>query len=156
MSAPFDNVDLARLRQRRTVKWTLYGSEVLAAWVAEMDFDVAPPVRAALLAAVDREDFGYTEADTSELTNAFAAFVADTYGWMVSPARVFLVADVLAGLAGAFAEFVPPRGPATVSTPAYPPLFEVVELGGREVVPVPFATTDGRSSLDLDAIGAAF
>ena len=26
-----------------------------------MDFDIAPPVRAALLAAVDREDFGYVE-----------------------------------------------------------------------------------------------
>ena len=46
MSGPFD-VDLARLRRRRTVKWSLYGPEVLAAWVAEMDFAVAPVVRAA-------------------------------------------------------------------------------------------------------------
>ncbi len=54
---------LERLRRRRTVKWTLYGPDVLAAWVAEMDFDVAPAVRAAILDAVDREDFGYVEAD---------------------------------------------------------------------------------------------
>jgi cystathionine beta-lyase len=32
----------------------------------------------------------------------------------------------------------------------------VVELGGREVVPVPLLTNDGRSSLDLEAIDAAF
>jgi len=29
------------------VKWSLYGPDVLAAWVAEMDFDVAPVVRQA-------------------------------------------------------------------------------------------------------------
>ena len=45
----FDQVDIAALRRRRTVKWSLYGPDVLAAWVAEMDFDVAPPIRAALL-----------------------------------------------------------------------------------------------------------
>jgi cystathionine beta-lyase len=59
VDAAFDNVDVERLRRRRTVKWTLYGPDVLAAWVAEMDFDVAPVVRAAIVDAVDREDFGY-------------------------------------------------------------------------------------------------
>lgn len=49
MTASFDTVDVERLRRRRTVKWTLYGPDVLAAWVAEMDFDVAPVVRAAIL-----------------------------------------------------------------------------------------------------------
>jgi cysteine-S-conjugate beta-lyase len=49
MTTAFDNVDVDLLRRRRTVKWTLYGPEVLAAWVAEMDFDVAPVVRATLL-----------------------------------------------------------------------------------------------------------
>ena len=62
----FDDVDVERLRRRRTVKWTLYGPDVLAAWVAEMDFDVAPAVRAAILDAVDREDFGYVEADLGD------------------------------------------------------------------------------------------
>ena len=75
MSGPFD-VDVDRLRRRRTVKWSLYGPDVLAAWVAEMDFAVAPVVRAALLEAVDREDFGYLPADLSELTEACAAFLA--------------------------------------------------------------------------------
>ena len=57
------------LRKRRSVKWTLYGADVLAAWVAEMDFDVAPLIRSALIDAVDREDFGYPQADLTELTD---------------------------------------------------------------------------------------
>ena len=76
VSSPFDDVDLDRMRRRRTVKWTLPGSDVLAAWVAEMDFRAAPPIRAALLDAVDREEFGYTEADLSELTTACAGYLS--------------------------------------------------------------------------------
>src|SRR5512135_1349576 len=106
MTWGFDAVDLDRLRRRRTVKWTLYGPDVLAAWVAEMDFDVAPVVRAALLEAVDREDFGYVAAE---------------YGWTVPPARIFPVADVLAGIAGAFDLFLAPGAGVVVPTPAYPP-----------------------------------
>lgn len=153
-SSPFDEVDLDRLRRRRTVKWSLYGPDVLAAWVAEMDFDVAPPVRAALLEAVDREDFGYVPADLSALTGACAAFLLDRYGWQVPATRVFPVADVLTGMAGALDVFVEPGAPVVVPTPAYPPFFEIVELGGRRAVPSPLVRSGGRWSLDVDRIEA--
>jgi cystathionine beta-lyase len=151
----FDAVDLARLRRRRTVKWQLYGPEVLAAWVAEMDFDVAPAVRAAILDAVEREDFGYTEPDLGALTNACADFLAATHGWVVPPTRVFPVSDVLTGISAALDVLVPPGRSVVVPTPAYPPFFEIVELTGREVVAVPLRVTDGVDVLDLDAIDGA-
>lgn len=152
----FDEVDLDGLRRRRTVKWTLHGPEVLAAWVAEMDFRVADPVRAAILDAVDRDELGYVAADLSDLTTACADFLVARYGWSVPPTRVFPVADVLAGIAGALDTFSPPGCPVVVPTPAYPPFFEVVALGGRVPVEVPLATApDGAPTLDLDAIDAA-
>ncbi len=151
----FDDVDLERLRQRRTVKWQLYGPDVLAAWVAEMDFDVAPPVRAALLDAVEREDFGYVEPDLSAMTSACADFFAREYDWVVPPARVFPVADVLTGIAAALDVFVAAGAAVVVPTPAYPPFFEMVELTGRPPVGVPMLRDGGRDTLDLDAIDAA-
>ena len=154
MTGPFD-VDIERLRRRRTVKWSLYGPDVLAAWVAEMDFPVAPVVRAALLDAVDREDFGYLPADLSELTGACAAFLASAHGWTVPPTRIFPVADVLAGISAALDVFAPPGSSVVVPTPTYPPFFEIVELTGRPVVPVPMTVTDGHHALDLDAVDAA-
>jgi cystathionine beta-lyase len=154
-SSRFDAVSVRALRRRRTVKWSLYGPDVLAAWVAEMDFDVAEPVKAALLDAVEREDFGYTPADLTELTTACAGFLADAHGWEVSPARIFPVADVLVGIAGALDVLLPPGGAVVVPTPAYPPFFEIVALGGREVVEVPLASDAGRPVLDVDAIGGA-
>lgn len=151
----FDDVDVDRLRRRRTVKWTLHGPDVLAAWVAEMDFDVAPAVRAALLEAVDREDFGYVVADLSDLTGACADFFAAAYGWSVAPPRIFPVADVLTGIAAALDVFSEPGRPVVVPTPAYPPFFEVVEGTGRPVVALPLVVDGGRDVLDLDAIDRA-
>jgi cystathionine beta-lyase len=155
MPSRFDAVDVDRLRRRNTVKWTLYGPDVLAAWVAEMDFDVAPVVRNALLDAVDREDFGYVAADVSALTTACAGFLDARFGWSVSPARIFPVADVLTGISGALDTFVAPAARVVVPTPAYPPFFEIIELTGREVVAVPLSRAQGRDTLDLDGIDRA-
>jgi cystathionine beta-lyase len=155
MTTPFDDVSLERLRRRRTVKWTLYGPDVLAAWVAEMDFDVAPAVRAAIVDAVDREDFGYVEADLGALATACAAFLESGYGWVVPPARIFPVADVLSAISTALDVFVEAGSGVVVPTPAYPPFFEVVELTGRPVVESPMIREADRDTLDLDAIAAA-
>jgi cystathionine beta-lyase len=155
MTALFDHVDVERLRRRRTVKWTLYGPDVLAAWVAEMDFDVAPVVHAAVLDAVDREDFGYIEADLSALTDGCAAFLASQYGWVVPPARIFPVADVLGGIATALDVFVAPGSSVVIPTPAYPPFFEVVELTGRRALAAPMIREADRDTLDLGAIDAS-
>ena len=35
-----------RLRARRSDKWTRHPPDVLPAWVAEMDFELAPPIKA--------------------------------------------------------------------------------------------------------------
>jgi cystathionine beta-lyase len=155
MTASFDDVSVDRLRRRRTVKWTLYGPDVLAAWVAEMDFDVAPAVRAAIVDAVDREDFGYVEADLGALTSACAAFIETQYGWVVPPARIFPVADVLSAISTGLDVFVEPGSGVVVPTPAYPPFFEVVELTGRPVVESPMIGASHRDALDLDSIDAA-
>jgi cystathionine beta-lyase len=156
MSARFDNVDLDRVRRRRTVKWSLYGPDILAAWVAEMDFDVAPPVRDALLSAVEREDFGYVVGDLSDLAVACAEFLATEYGWEVAPTRLFVVSDVLTGISTALDLFTEPRGSVIVPTPAYPPFFEIIELTGRSVVAVPMVRDGARITLDLEAIDSAF
>jgi cystathionine beta-lyase len=42
-----------------------------------------------------------------------------------------------------------------VPTPAYPPFFEIIGLGGRPVVETPLVVVDGQLGLDLDAIDDA-
>ena len=55
----FEDLDLDRLRRRRSEKWRLYPPDVLPAFIAEMDYDLAEPVLAALRTALDLSDCGY-------------------------------------------------------------------------------------------------
>jgi cysteine-S-conjugate beta-lyase len=151
VSSSFDDVDVDRLRRRRTVKWSLYPDDVLAAWVAEMDFDVAPVVREAIEAAVDRDDFGYLVADLTPLTTACTSFLERRFGWAVAPPRIFPIADVLTGIRASL-EILVPEGPIVVPTPAYPPFFEIVELAQREPVAAPLLHAGQRYELDLTRI----
>ena len=46
-----DEVSLAALRRRSSGKWRTYPSDVLPAWVAEMDFTLTEPIAHALRGA---------------------------------------------------------------------------------------------------------
>ena len=79
--SPFDDVSVERLRRRRTVKWSLYGPDVLAAWVAEMDFDVAPAVKMALLDAGDPLS-APPEGGTVHVLSDFPSVTDRSEGWV--------------------------------------------------------------------------
>jgi cysteine-S-conjugate beta-lyase len=49
---------LARLRTRTSEKWRAYPPDVLPAFVAEMDFDPAEPIKAAARAVIAAGDLG--------------------------------------------------------------------------------------------------
>jgi cystathionine beta-lyase len=159
MAAPvtlesFDELSLEELRKRRSIKWRLYPPDVLPAFVAEMDFPLAPPVRAALLAAVDNDDCGYGHAEG--LGEAFAAVAEERFGWAVDPERVVLVGDVVAGIEALLLALTEPGAGVVVNPPVYGPFFATVEAAGRRVVEAPIAQREGRWELDLDALEHAF
>ena len=54
-----DQITISELRARGSVKWTRGGPGVIGAFVAEMDFGAAPPIKAALRDVINRADFGY-------------------------------------------------------------------------------------------------
>ena len=145
------------LRARGSQKWSRGGPGVIGAFVAEMDFGVAPPIEAALLDVIKRADYGYlTEHAVTEMAVACAAWQRDRYGWDVDPGRVRPLPDVITGLAAAITVFSRPGSPVILPTPAYMPFLTVPAGLGREIIQVPMAAGDGRDVLDLDGIDAAF
>ena len=152
-AAEFDRIDVGTLRLGGSVKWSMY-PEAIGAFVAEMDFGTAPPVTAALHAAVDAAVFGYLPAGTVEqMSAAYAAWSRDRYGWAVDPVDVRPVADVVAGLRLAIEHFSAPGTPVVLPTPAYMPFVSVPPQLGREVIEVPLSA---GHRYDLDALAAAF
>ncbi|MGI8880729.1 MAG: MalY/PatB family protein [Jatrophihabitans sp.] len=145
------------LRARGTVKWNYFDPDVLALWVAEMDYPAPPVVRAAIQAAVDREEFGYPRMEgATGLPEATADWSESRYGWKIDPSRVHVLPDVLKGVELAIESYSPAGSAVILLTPAYMPFFEVPKIIERPIVEVPMAVADDRFVLDLEGIDAAF
>ena len=151
-----DAVTLASLMQRTSAKWRVYEPDVIPAWVAEMDYPLAAPIAAALHAAVDRSDVGYRFL--GDLPEALAEHSLATWGWVVDPAHVVVLPDVLTSVAQAIGALTAPGDGVVVNTPVYPPFFSTIrDICRREIVDVPLLRDpDGRYELDLDGLATAF
>jgi cystathionine beta-lyase len=151
---PFDDVSLELLRLRHSAKWVKYPPDVLPAWVAEMDFALALPIREVLLSAVSRDDTGYP--DGAKLGPSFARFASERLGWGVDQEQVRLVADIMSGVRGLLGVLTEPGESVVINPPVYPPFFMAIRELGREVVEVPLVRAVGGWKLDLDGLEAAF
>lgn len=150
-----DAIDLDALRARRSMKWRAYPPDVLPSWVAEMDFPLAPPVKEALRAAVERDDCGYAAFDG--LADAFAGYAKDRLAWSVDTSRVKVSADVMAGIGDALRVLTDPGDAVVVNPPVYPPFFSAVRDAERRLVEVAMLEDEaGRWELDLDGLERAF
>ncbi|MBV9093793.1 MAG: aminotransferase class I/II-fold pyridoxal phosphate-dependent enzyme [Streptosporangiaceae bacterium] len=157
MGDPFQDLDLGRLRRRHSEKWRTYPPDVLPAFIAEMDYDLAEPVTAALRSAIDLSDCGYAHPDG--LGEAFARFAALRHGWEVDPRSVHLVPDVMAGADAIFRLALRPGDGVVINTPVYPPFFAYLAGAGVRVVEVPLRRPGGpddRWELDFAGLEAAF
>lgn len=151
---PFDDVTESMLRKRRSAKWALYGNDVLPAWVAEMDFPIAPPMKRVLHAAIDDDDCGY--ADPGGLGEAFAPWAKARWGWSVEPKDVHVVCDVVTGMAEILRVATAPGDGVLIEPPVYHPFASTVQQLGRTLVTAPLVKRDGAHACDLDAIERAY
>jgi cystathionine beta-lyase len=156
MASPFDVLDVADLRRRRGVKWTQYPPDVLPAWIADLDFAPAPPIRRVLEEMVAIGDLGYPVRPwLNPLPGLFAERQATRYGWRPDPSRVRVMTDVLQGLEAAVLHHGARGDGVLVQTPIYPPFLEAVRAGGRRVLENRLVRGERRWELDLDGFRAA-
>ncbi len=149
---PLEELSLAQLRERTSMKWRMYPRDVLPLWVAEMDVLQAPAVRDALITAIDRGDTGYPSGNP--LGEAVSSFAADRWGWTtLDPAHTTIVPDVMMGVVEVLRLITDPGDVVVVNNPVYAPFYAFITNAGRRVVESPL-TADGR--IDLDALEVAF
>jgi cysteine-S-conjugate beta-lyase len=131
----FNNVDPVHLRASGSGKWNKYEADVLAAWVADMDFPVAPCVTDTLRSYVESGVHGYPVtgfADT--LIEVFCGYVNSRTGIGAVPELVRLCDDAVQGLHAALAACTEPGDGVVILSPIYPPFFASVEQNNRVVV----------------------
>ena len=153
----FNAISLDALRRRRGAKWTRYPPDVLPAWVADMDFDMAEPIRAGLAGMMEANDLGYApKLPASGLPEAFAAFAARRFpGWEVAPERMVAIADIVQGIHLAIEAYTRPGDGICTLTPVYPPFLQAVAETGRRLDHCTMVRGQGRYEIDFDALRAA-
>jgi len=151
----FEDISLAKLRGRASAKWTTYPADVLPAWVAEMDFPLAEPIKQRLRRAIDANDCGY--AQPRSLPQSFVAFAKSRFAWIVDPARVSAAPEGMVAVAEILRVVTKPGDGVVINPPVYPPFFSTIQEVERAVVEVPLAHVPGGGwDLDLDALEKAF
>jgi len=152
MTGDRETTGIERLRAARTsAKWRAYDADVLPAWIAEMDLDLAPCVSQALHGAIDRGDTGYRW--NGDLPESLIQFSDRHYGWSFPVEHVLVVQDVLTGMAESMRAFTGQRDSVVITPPIYPPFFNVTRsIARRGIVEVPLVD----DAYDLDGLASAF
>jgi len=144
------------LRARTGGKWRMHPSDVLPAFVAEMDFRVAPAIQDAIRDFVDRGDYGYGQStDPALLFEAFAAWMQKRHGWQPDPALTIATSDVVQGLVAMLIAFSEKGDGVIAQTPVYPPFLMSITRTGRRLVDNPLQDTGSRHAVDLEGLERA-
>ncbi len=140
------------------LKWNSFAPDVLPAWVAEMDFGLAPPIEEALHRAVASGNTGYPYPEALDaVASSGIRFWSQRHGWYVEADRVFHAPDVIEGLRRAVVHLTVAGSAVIIPTPVYYPFFSMVERAGREMIGVPARVdAEGVWRLDVEGIDRAF
>jgi cystathionine beta-lyase len=156
MTYNFD--DIIDRRGSNSLKWRRYDQDVLALWVADMDFTAPEPILAALRKMVDHGILGY-ESPGTKLYETVAGRMQKLYGWQVSPEAVVAIPGVVAGFNAAARSLCTPGQGILIQPPVYPPFLVVHKHTGlvRQDAPLSM-TTEGNLlyySVDFDRFEGA-
>ncbi len=149
----FDQLEVARLRERPGAKWQRYGPDILPLWVADMDFEPAPPVLEALADQIRTGDLGYSmKPSPSPVAAAFASWMSRRHGWEIDPRDVMVTQDVIQALQTSIHLFSDPGDGVAIQTPIYPPFLASVESLGRRLIDNPLRRGPDGYELDLEGL----
>ncbi len=125
------------------------GDDLFPAGVADMDFQIAPPIRDALRRRLDHELFGY-EAVPDGLIPALQDWLVRHHRWKVPADQILRAPNALNSLAVAASLFSDPGEGIIVQPPVFFDFFDVIEENHRKLVRNPLILNDGRYEIDFD------
>ena len=144
------------LRARGGGKWHRYDPDVLPAFVADMDFLVAPPVQEALSRFTKRQDYGYgLQTDPGRLHAAFSAWMARRHGWRADPELTIATGDVVQAIVATLVAFTDPGEGVIAQTPVYPPFLTSIANTRRRLIENPLSESPERFEVDRAGLAQA-
>ena len=131
-------------------KWDKYKeTDVIPAWVADMDFKSPPCVIEALQKRVAEGAFGYTAID-DETLEVIIAFVKKHYAWEIQKEWLVFTHGVVTSMNIA-CKAVGGESELT-TTPIYPHFIKAPKNAGQNVIAIPMIEKDHRWTIDFETL----
>lgn len=151
-----DSITTDQLRRIGATKWQK-GHDLIGAFIAEMDFGIAPAITDALHQEVDIGRFGYfPDRLAGDLADATAGWLKSRFDWANSPSDIRRVSDVIRAYEFAIVHGCRAGGAVIVPTPAYKPFLLLPPMMNRRVIEVPMEMADAKYVFDMEGLQAAF
>jgi cystathionine beta-lyase len=147
-------LDIPVLQHPDSAKWTRYGPDVLPLWVADMDFAIAPSIRAALLERASRP-LGYHLFQDPTLMHLLREKL-QRLGFQNLPDNgITLLSGVVPGLFASIVGLTAPEDDVLTMTPIYPPFLSAITSHGRRPRHAPLSDTPDGWKIDFAKMESA-
>lgn len=126
--------------------------DLLAAWVADMDFATPPFIIEALRERLEHPIFGYC-IEPDDYRKLIIQWEKDLHDWNISPEWISYIPGIVKGIGMVVNVFTHPGDDVFIMPPVYHPFRIVSELNGRNVVNIPLVEdVAGKYFIDFDKL----
>ena len=139
------------LARKESTKWHDYPKDVLPMHVAEMDFEIATPIKQTLSRMILESDTGYLGA-APDLIASIVWNAKQMWNWDLDAKQVYVVPDVAVGMIEVARLFIKPGDKILLNSPVYHNFTNWINELKCERIDAPLTKEDLKYSLDLELI----
>ena len=141
-------------------KWDLLGKhygrdDLIAMWVADMDFRTVPQVSKALIKRAEHAIYGYTDDSEAE-HEAEVGWLQRRHGLKVDADWILYSPGVVDSLFFCASALTKPEDAILIQPPVYGPFYQAVKLFGRRLVESPLVYDEAGWRMDFDDLERKF
>ncbi len=147
----FDFDKIINRRDSGSYKWDSLQSGVIPMWVADMDFEVAPCIKQALLDRVEHGVFGYTKV-SEDYYNAVINWFKQNHQWIINKDHIIYTSGVVPALSAIIKAVTKPGDKIIVQTPAYNCFFSSIRNNDCILVENPLVYSSNGYTIDFESL----
>ena len=145
--------DFDTLHDRRNTgsfKWdTVGGEDLLPLWVADMDFEVAPVIKQAVVRRAEHAIYGYTHVPDSYY-QAITRWYERRYNWQIQTPWITPITAIVPAISCIVHALTMPADQVLLCTPVYNCFFSSVRNMGAQVVESPLVVDPATGKYQVD------
>jgi cysteine-S-conjugate beta-lyase len=136
-------------KNTNSYKWDKYTEDVLPLWVADMDFEVAEPIKKALSRIIEHGVIGYSRTP-DELVEVVLQRIKEKHHWEIQKDWIVWLPGLVPGLHTSSRCISDDYISIMTSSPVYRPFLEAAEIGNRRLQDIPFIWQNDRWEMDFE------